>query len=135
MTAGGGIIRSTSTSRRAGSSPATEVPATSRHGSGGARTSIASARTEASPSRCSSGTLPGCSWSTATTPRTRTTPCCCGKDLFFYSISLDPEHDTPAVLKAYAEKFHVGPGWLFLTGKKDDITLVAKKLGLSSRTD
>jgi protein SCO1 len=58
-----------------------------------------------------------------------------GKDLFFYSISLDPERDTPAVLKAYAEKFHVGPGWLFLTGKKDDITLVAKKLGLSSRTD
>ena len=58
-----------------------------------------------------------------------------GKDLFFYSISIDPEHDTPAVLKAYAEKFHVGPGWLFLTGKPDDITLVAKKLGLSSRTD
>src|SRR5215470_5083013 len=58
-----------------------------------------------------------------------------GKDLFFYSISIDPEHDAPPVLKAYAEKFHVGPGWLFLTGKKDDITLVAKKLGLSSRND
>jgi len=58
-----------------------------------------------------------------------------GKDLFFYSISIDPERDTPAVLKAYAEKFHVGPGWLFLTGKPDDITLLAKKLGLSSRSD
>jgi protein SCO1/2 len=53
-----------------------------------------------------------------------------GKDIFFYSISLDPEHDTPAVLKAYADKFHAGPGWLFLTGKKEDIDLISKKLGL-----
>lgn len=58
-----------------------------------------------------------------------------GRDIFFYSISIDPERDTPQVLKAYAERFHVGPGWLFLTGKKDDITLVQKKLGLWSRTD
>ena len=58
-----------------------------------------------------------------------------GKDLFFYSISIDPQRDTPAVLKAYAEKFHVGPGWLFLTGKEDDIKVVAKKLGLSRRRD
>ena len=55
-----------------------------------------------------------------------------GKDVFFYSISIDPEHDTPAVLKAYAEKFHVGPGWLFLTGKKADIDLVGRKLGLDA---
>jgi protein SCO1/2 len=52
-----------------------------------------------------------------------------GKDIFFYSLSLDPKHDTPAVLKAYAEKFHAGPGWLFLTGRKEDIELVRKKLG------
>jgi protein SCO1/2 len=58
-----------------------------------------------------------------------------GKDIFFYSISIDPTHDTPAVLKAYAEKFHVGPGWTFLTGKKDDIDLVSKKLGLYSEPD
>jgi len=58
-----------------------------------------------------------------------------GKDLFFYSISIDPQRDTPAVLKAYAEKFHVGPGWLFLTGNEDDIKLVAKKLGLTRRRD
>ena len=53
-----------------------------------------------------------------------------GKDIFFYSISIDPEHDTPEVLKAYAEKYHVGPGWLFLTGKEADIKLISKKLGL-----
>ncbi len=28
-----------------------------------------------------------------------------GKDIFFYSITIDPERDTPEVLKAYAEKF------------------------------
>jgi protein SCO1/2 len=58
-----------------------------------------------------------------------------GKDIFFYSISIDPTHDTPAVLKSYAEKFHVGPGWTFLTGKKEDIDLVSKKLGLYSEPD
>src|ERR1043166_200704 len=53
-----------------------------------------------------------------------------GKDVFFYSISIDPEHDTPEVLKEYASKYHVGPGWLFLTGKPADIKLISRKLGL-----
>src|SRR5215510_13502767 len=55
-----------------------------------------------------------------------------GSDIFFYSISIDPEHDTPEVLKAYMEKFHVGPGWTFLTGKKEDIDFLSKRLGLYS---
>jgi protein SCO1/2 len=58
-----------------------------------------------------------------------------GKDIFFYSISIDPKVDTPKVLKAYADKFDVGPGWLFLTGREDDIKLVTKKLGLSRTSD
>ena len=58
-----------------------------------------------------------------------------GRDIFFYSITIDPEHDTPAVLKEYAEKYHAGPGWLFLTGKKADIELVGKKLGLYAERD
>src|ERR1044071_2655749 len=58
-----------------------------------------------------------------------------GKDIFFYSISIDPEHDTPAVLKAYMEKFGVGPGWTFLTGGAADIRAVTKKLGLSRYSD
>ena len=53
-----------------------------------------------------------------------------GSDIFFYSISIDPEHDTPQVLRAYMEKFHVGPGWTFLTGKKEDIDFLSKKLGI-----
>jgi protein SCO1/2 len=32
-------------------------------------------------------------------------------------------------MKDYAEKYHAGPGWLFLTGKKEDIDLISKKLG------
>jgi protein SCO1/2 len=58
-----------------------------------------------------------------------------GKDIHFYSISIDPEKDTPKVLKEYSEKFGVGPGWLFLTGKKDDIKQLTKKLGLSRNSD
>jgi len=58
-----------------------------------------------------------------------------GRDIFFYSISIDPQHDTPAVLKSYAGKFGAGPGWLFLTGKKSDIQLLTKKLGLSRALD
>ena len=53
-----------------------------------------------------------------------------GRDVFMYSITIDPERDTPEVLKKYAEKFDVGPGWLFLTGKRADITLLRRKLGL-----
>jgi len=58
-----------------------------------------------------------------------------GKDIFFYSITIDPKQDTPEVLKAYAEQFGIGPGWLFLTGKEEDIKLVTKKLGLSRASD
>jgi cytochrome oxidase Cu insertion factor (SCO1/SenC/PrrC family) len=55
-----------------------------------------------------------------------------GKDVFIYSITIDPAHDTPKLLKEYAEKFEVGPGWLFLTGKEADITQLRVKLGLYS---
>jgi protein SCO1 len=58
-----------------------------------------------------------------------------GKDIFFYSISVDPRRDTPAVLKAYARKFHTGPGWYFLTGKREDIDTVRKKIGMAGRLD
>ena len=52
-----------------------------------------------------------------------------GHDIFLYSISLDPLHDTPAVLKQHAKAFHAGPGWLFLTGKPEDIEIARYKLG------
>ncbi|MCU1384616.1 MAG: hypothetical protein JWL71_3313 [Acidobacteria bacterium] len=55
-----------------------------------------------------------------------------GRDVFFISISIDPEHDTPAALKAYAKQYDAGPGWIFLTGKMTDIDVLSKKLGLWS---
>ena len=51
-----------------------------------------------------------------------------GEDVFFYSISIDPETDTPEVLKKYKERFKAN--WTFLTGKKSDIIELRKKLGL-----
>ncbi|MFO3723599.1 SCO family protein [Pseudomonas sp. HLMP] len=48
----------------------------------------------------------------------------------FVSISSDPANDTPAVLKAFAEKQGVdGPNWLFLTGGQDEVEQVLGRLG------
>jgi protein SCO1/2 len=58
-----------------------------------------------------------------------------GRDVFFYSITIDPDHDTPAVLAEYAEKYRAGPGWLFLTGAMADIELIGKKLGIYAGPD
>jgi protein SCO1/2 len=46
-----------------------------------------------------------------------------------YSVTLDPEHDTPKILKRYAKGFGVEPGWLFLTGDKSDIEALRRNLG------
>jgi len=52
-----------------------------------------------------------------------------GKDVFFVSISVDPEDDTPEELKKYAERYEAKPGWTFLTGKKENVDWVVYKLG------
>ena len=52
-----------------------------------------------------------------------------GKDVFFVSISVDPEDDTPEELKKYAERYEAKPGWTFLTGKKENVDWVIYKLG------
>ena len=42
------------------------------------------------------------------------------KSVQFLSISVDPEHDTTQVLRAYAERFKAEPSqWKFLRGEKD----------------
>jgi protein SCO1/2 len=56
-----------------------------------------------------------------------------GRDVFFYSLSIDPETDTPARLKEYADTFRAGPGWLFLTGRPEDVHALRHKLGERSR--
>jgi protein SCO1/2 len=52
-----------------------------------------------------------------------------GRDVFLVSITVDPEVDTPARLKEYAQKFHAGSGWVFLTGKKENLDWALYKLG------
>ncbi|MCQ1061207.1 SCO family protein [Photobacterium sp. DNB23_23_1] len=54
-----------------------------------------------------------------------------GKDVFFYSISIDPEHDTPERLNDYAQQYQIGPGWFFLTGNQEEINELRTKLGLT----
>ena len=52
-----------------------------------------------------------------------------GRDIFMVSISLQPQHDTPARLAEYAKSHGIGPGWLLLTGKPNDIELLRHRLG------
>ncbi|HEV2912339.1 MAG TPA: SCO family protein [Pyrinomonadaceae bacterium] len=52
-----------------------------------------------------------------------------GRDVLMISISVDPETDTPAVLKKYADNFKAQPGWYFLTGEKKNVDWVLYKLG------
>lgn len=42
------------------------------------------------------------------------------------SISIDPENDTPSVLKDYLKRYRSKPGWDFLTGSRKDIDRVMK---------
>ena len=52
-----------------------------------------------------------------------------GKEAFLVSISVDPETDTPTRLKEYGRRFHARPGWIFLTGKKENVDWALYKLG------
>ncbi len=42
------------------------------------------------------------------------------------SVSIDPDHDTPEVMRHYLRRFDAGPGWDFLTGRQEDIVKVMK---------
>ncbi len=48
------------------------------------------------------------------------------------SISFDPDHDTPAVLKAHAARLRAGPAvWTFLTGDRVTLERVAGRFGVA----
>jgi protein SCO1 len=54
-----------------------------------------------------------------------------GKRVYFVSITVDPERDTPDVLKLYAEAHHANSaGWAFLTGTPVEIRDVARRYGI-----
>jgi protein SCO1/2 len=56
-----------------------------------------------------------------------------GRQVKMVSVSIDPLHDSPAVLKAYAANFGVRDGWHFLTGRAQDIERVRRHLGVYDR--
>ena len=47
-------------------------------------------------------------------------------NLRMVSISIDPENDTPAELKAYSKKFGASARWQFLTGRVEDVKTVQR---------
>ena len=53
-----------------------------------------------------------------------------GKDVRLISITVDPESDTPEVLRKYAAGVGAKPGWVFLTGDKQTVDQVLYSLGL-----
>jgi protein SCO1/2 len=55
-----------------------------------------------------------------------------GRSVFLYSITTDPVHDTPAALRAFAEKYNASNGWLFLTGKAADLKVIRQRLFIHS---
>jgi protein SCO1/2 len=52
-----------------------------------------------------------------------------GTKLFMYSLTLKPEQDDVAAIKAYREMFHAQPGWTFLTGKPADLEKIRRGIG------
>ncbi len=52
-----------------------------------------------------------------------------GQGTFMVSITTDPEHDTPAVLEAFAKKHGAKDGWIFVTGNPSDMQALYHKLG------
>ena len=54
-----------------------------------------------------------------------------GSDLTLLTVTFDPTHDTPGVLKAYAQRHGADlPGWRFLTGAPAEIARVCSLFGV-----
>ncbi len=51
-----------------------------------------------------------------------------GRSINMISLSVDPQHDHPAELKAFADNFGVKPGWSFLTGAPGEIDPLLHRL-------
>jgi protein SCO1/2 len=50
-----------------------------------------------------------------------------GPRLRFVSFTVDPDHDTPAVLTAYAARYRAPPAWLFLTGPQSTLHKLSRE--------
>jgi len=57
-----------------------------------------------------------------------------GTKVFFVAVSVDPERDTPEVLKRYAQAHRADlAGWAFLTGTAAEIRQVTRRYGIYSK--
>jgi protein SCO1/2 len=57
-----------------------------------------------------------------------------GTKVFFVAVSVDPERDTPEVLKRYAQAHKADlAGWAFLTGTAAEIRQVTRRYGIHSK--
>ena len=57
-----------------------------------------------------------------------------GREVHFITLTSDPERDSPAALKAFAQKQSADlSGWTFLTGDKKNVDHILKKLGQFSQ--
>jgi protein SCO1/2 len=55
-----------------------------------------------------------------------------GKELMLLSVTIDPEHDTPAELLKYAKIWNArAEGWRFLTGSNREVQVVAERFGMN----
>ena len=53
-----------------------------------------------------------------------------GNPIQFVSLSLDPARDTPAAMKEFAKTHNADhDGWVFLTGKSENLDNIIKRLG------
>ena len=58
------------------------------------------------------------------------------EDIYFLSFTVDPEYDTPAVLKEYEEKIGAVNGrWHFLTGDKQELYKTARDFFVNAMED
>jgi protein SCO1/2 len=54
-----------------------------------------------------------------------------GEEVFFVSVTTDPEVDSPKVLKAYAQRYNAEfKNWAFLTGSEAELNRVWKSFGI-----
>jgi protein SCO1/2 len=52
-----------------------------------------------------------------------------GRDLFMYSMTLQPQFDDPRALRDYMQRYGIGAGWTYLTGKPQDMDVLRRALG------
>jgi protein SCO1/2 len=57
-----------------------------------------------------------------------------GAQAHFLSVTVDPERDTPDVMRAYGQRFRADPaGWSFLTGTPEEVAEVTGAYGIFVR--